>query len=226
MIRNVTLEEISDGRLYGLNDMVKAGCDDCQGCFACCCGMGSSIVLDPYDMHRLTRGLGQTAAQLLADKLELNVVDGIVQPNIRMGGEYDGRCGFLNAGGRCSIHPYRPGICRLFPLGRYYDEDGSFQYFLQTHECRKEKRTKVKVRRWIDTPDAARYDAFVKDWHGFLKILQGKLTDKNAKSISMMVLQQFYLTPYGEEMEPEDGFYPGFYECLKQAKSLVEEGCV
>ena len=129
LIRNVTLEEISDGRLYGLNDMVKAGCDDCQGCFACCCGMGSSIVLDPYDMHRLTRGLGQTAAQLLADKLELNVVDGIVQPNIRMGGKCDGRCGFLNAGGRCSIHPYRPGICRLFPLGRYYDEDGSFQYF-------------------------------------------------------------------------------------------------
>ena len=66
------------------------------------------------------------------------------------------------------------------------------------------------MRRWIDTPDAARYDAFVKDWHGFLKILQGKLTDKNAKSISMMVLQQFYLTPYGEEMEPENGFYPVF----------------
>lgn len=87
MIRNVTLEEISDGRLYSLNDMVKAGCDDCRGCFACCCGMGTSIVLDPYDMHRLTCGLGQTAAQLLADKLELNVVDGIVQPNIRMSGE-------------------------------------------------------------------------------------------------------------------------------------------
>ena len=217
MIRNVTLEEISDGRLYSLNDMVKAGCDDCRGCFACCCGMGTSIVLDPYDMHRLTCGLGQTAAQLLADKLELNVVDGIVQPNIRMSGE-EGRCGFLNGDGRCSIHPYRPGICRLFPLGRYYEEDGSFQYFLQVQE----KRTKVKVRRWIDTPDAVRYDAFVRDWHGFLKLLQGKLTDKNAKTMSMMVLQQFYLTPYGGE----DAFYPVFYERLKQAEILVEEGCV
>lgn len=221
MIRNVTLEEISDGRLYSLNDMVKAGCDDCRGCFACCCGMGTSIVLDPYDMHRLTCGLGQTAAQLLADKLELNVVDGIVQPNIRMSGEEE-RCGFLNGDGRCSIHPYRPGICRLFPLGRYYEEDGSFQYFLQVHECRKEKRTKVKVHRWIDTPDAVRYDAFVRDWHGFLKLLQGKLTDKNAKTMSMMVLQQFYLTPYGGE----DEFYPVFYERLKQAEILVEEGCV
>lgn len=110
----------------------------------------------------------------------------------------------------------------MFPLGRYYEEDGSFQYFLQVHECRKEKRTKVKVRRWIDTPDAVRYDAFVRDWHGFLKLLQGKLTDKNAKTMSMMVLQQFYLTPYGGE----DAFYPVFYERLKQAEILVEEGCV
>lgn len=40
MKRNVNLEEISDGRLYDENDMVKAGCDDCKGCSACCRGMG------------------------------------------------------------------------------------------------------------------------------------------------------------------------------------------
>ena len=36
-----------DMKLYDLNDMVKAGCRDCQGCCDCCCGMGQSIVLDP-----------------------------------------------------------------------------------------------------------------------------------------------------------------------------------
>ena len=25
-------------------------------------------------------------------------------------------CTFLDENGRCSIHPFRPGICRLFPL--------------------------------------------------------------------------------------------------------------
>ena len=64
MRREVTLSEISDGRLYGLNDMVKAGCDGCKDCFSCCCGMGTSIVLDPLDMHRLARGLGESPAGL------------------------------------------------------------------------------------------------------------------------------------------------------------------
>ena len=52
MRREVSLEEISDGRLYELNDMVKADCQDCAGCHDCCEGMGDSVVLDPMDVHR------------------------------------------------------------------------------------------------------------------------------------------------------------------------------
>ena len=36
MRRQASLEEISDGHLYGLNDMVKADCGGCSGCSACC----------------------------------------------------------------------------------------------------------------------------------------------------------------------------------------------
>ena len=50
MKRQVTMEEISDGKLYTSNDLVKADCGDCEGCHACCTGMGSSIVLDPLDI--------------------------------------------------------------------------------------------------------------------------------------------------------------------------------
>ena len=34
MKREISLEEISDGKLYGSGDMVKVGCDDCRGCSA------------------------------------------------------------------------------------------------------------------------------------------------------------------------------------------------
>ena len=60
MEREIDLKEISDGRFYDLNDMVKAGCDDCRGCCDCCKGMGKSVVLDPYDVFRLEEGLGQS----------------------------------------------------------------------------------------------------------------------------------------------------------------------
>ena len=58
MKRNVSLEEISDGRLYDENDMVKVGCSDCKGCSSCCRGMGESIILDPLDIWQLSCGLG------------------------------------------------------------------------------------------------------------------------------------------------------------------------
>ena len=115
MKRYVSLEEISDGRLYTAKDMVRADCHGCEGCSACCHGMGESIILDPYDVYRLEKMEGFSFAESIGRTIELNVVDGVILPNLMMSGEKES-CGFLDQEGRCSIHPYRPGICRLFPL--------------------------------------------------------------------------------------------------------------
>ena len=121
MRREVTLEEISDGRLYDANDMVKADCQDCKGCHDCCTGMGDSVLLDPYDVCRLSRGLRKIPEELIGSVLELGISDGNVLPHLAMCGTEE-KCVFLNKEGRCSIHEIRPGFCRLFPLGRYYTE--------------------------------------------------------------------------------------------------------
>lgn len=211
MKRNVSLSEISDGRLYGENDMVKADCHGCRGCFQCCTGMGRSVILDPYDVFRLQKGLGCGLSQLLAEeKVELNVVDGVILPNLRMVGEEE-RCSFLNAEGRCAIHGSRPGICRLFPLGRFY-ENGDFKYFLQTGECRENRRTKVKVSKWIDTPEQGKYHDFLCRWHYYLNELEERVADvpdsEESKKLNMLLLQSFYLTPY----DTHQSFYEQFRE--------------
>lgn len=210
MIREVSLEEISDGKLYTANDMVKADCGDCKGCSACCKGMGGSIVLDPMDIYRLTLGLGVSFEDLLREYIELQMVDGLILPNLKMAGAEE-KCSFLNDEGRCSIHPYRPGICRLFPLGRYYEENG-FKYFLQTGECKNQNRTKVKVKKWIDTPEIKKYETFILDWHFIMKKLRAKLDESDdmqlRKTASMTLLQVFFMKPYDSEQE----FYAQFEE--------------
>lgn len=212
MLRNIDLKEISDGRLYESSDMVKADCGGCKGCCDCCQGMGSSIILDPLDVHRITCGLGTTFAQLMENAIELSVVDGVILPNLKMTGEKEA-CFFLNDDGRCSIHSHRPGICRLFPLGRFYEKN-SFKYFLQIHECPKTERTKVKVRKWISTPDFRRYEKYILDWHNYLKSLQEHILspggEKDVKDISMYVLQRFYQQPFNKA----EDFYGQFYERL------------
>lgn len=208
MKREIDIKEISDGKLYDLNDMVKADCKDCEGCSACCKGMGNSIVLDPLDVFRLTKGLNCTFEALIQNQAELNVVDGIVLPGIRMGQEGEA-CRFLDAQGRCSIHSFRPGICRLFPLGRIYTEEG-IRYFLQIYECAKKNRTKVKVRSFMDNPDGKRYDKFIADWHDFLKKAENEMEKQNdpnfTRELSMNVLKMFYLTPYEKEQDFYDQF--------------------
>ena len=221
MERNIDMKEVSDGKLYTSNDMVKADCGGCEGCSACCRGMGTSIVLDPLDIYRLTAGLGESFEKLLAGGVELNLADGLILPNLRMAGEKE-QCVFLDERGRCGIHPFRPGICRLFPLGRFY-ENGSFRYFLQVNECRRENRGKVKVRKWIDTPDVKQYDQFISDWHYFLKQLRAAVRkrpeDSAVKEISMYLLKLFYMLPYA----PERAFYGQFYERFDAAQSFAEE---
>ena len=218
MKREIDIKEISDGKLYDLNDMVKADCKDCEGCSACCKGMGNSIVLDPLDVFRLTKGLNCTFEALIQKQAELNVVDGIVLPSIRMG-EAEEACGFLNPQGRCSIHSFRPGICRLFPLGRIYTEEG-IRYFLQIYECAKKNRTKVKVRSFMDNPDGKRYDKFIADWHDFLKKAENEMEKQNdpnfTRELSMNVLKMFYLTPY----EKEQDFYDQFGKRLEAISFL------
>lgn len=222
MKRNVTLEEISDGNLYEANDMVKADCQDCKGCSDCCQGMGDTVILDPLDVHRLCAGLKKLPEELLGSVLELGVTDGNILPHLAMKGTEE-RCVFLNTEGRCSIHDIRPGVCRLFPLGRYYTEDG-FKYILQIHECKKKNRSKIKVKKWLDTPNLKQYEKFVLDWHNFLLDVQEVFYETEdetlVKNLNMYVLSRFYYTPYKED----EDFYPQFYVRLEEAKKLLDLG--
>ncbi len=188
--------------------MAQLGVDDCSGCHACCTGMGDSITLDPYDIYRLEKGLVKGFDELLAENLELRVADGVILPCLKMG-EKDA-CSFLNDDGRCSIHPYRPGICRLFPLGRLYEDD-THRYFLQVHECHKDRQTKIKIKKWIDTPDFSKYEAYIDTWHYSLKNITDCAADmpqEQLKQVNMMLLQRFYIADYDTNKD----FYQQFEE--------------
>ena len=218
MKREVDINEISDGKLYDANDLVKADCNDCKGCCDCCKGMGESITLDPYDVYRFTTGLNVSFEILLTDKVALDMYDGIILPHLNMNGPEEA-CAFLNEEGRCSIHAIRPGICRLFPLGRIY-ENGDFKYFLQVNECSNKNRTKVKVKKWIDTPELKKNESFINQWHDYVNAVQNKVNsdmdEEMIRKINLFNLQHFYIEPYHA-----DDFYTQFETRLAKAKAII-----
>ena len=189
-------------KLYGNNDMVKIDCHDCKGCSSCCRDMGESIWLDPYDVWQITISLDKTLESLLQKEVELHVEDGLILPNIRMVSEVEPKCSFLNEEGRCSIHAIRPGFCRLFPLGRNY-EDGKLSYFVLENACPAPAKSKIKINKWLGIPRLKEYEGFLVEWHALTKGLRA-LYETNAdneaviKAINMQFLQIFYLAPYTE----------------------------
>lgn len=219
MKRNCGLDEISDGKLYEPGDLVEASCNGCKGQAVCCHGMGNSIILDPFDIYQLTVKRHTGFESLLAGQIELNVVDGIILPNLKMSAEGES-CVFLNPAGRCSVHAYRPGICRIFPLGRYY-EKRDFKYFLQRNECPQNSRSLTKVAKWIDTADYERNKRFLITWHYFLndveEVIKSAQEDVLVKNLNMYLLNLFYVKSYDGSRD----FYSQFEERLAGAKKIL-----
>ena len=84
------------------------------------------------------------------------------------------------------------------------------------HECQNKNRTKVKVRKWIDTPETGRYERFVMQWHNFLKAAEEKaekaVDEAEIKKINMTVLQRFFMMPF----VASDDFYGQFEKRVKE----------
>ena len=88
------------------------------------------------------------------------------------------------------------------------------------HECKKQNRTKVKVKKWIDTPDIAKNEAFINRWHYFLKGLSEKMPtmpEDKVKQINMYILNTFFVTLYEDRRD--------FYEQFEERMKAAEEYC-
>lgn len=221
MSNEFRLEDVTDGKQYGIHDMVRVGCDDCEGCSACCRGMGTSIILDPYDMWNLERALGEDTKAIFRDHLEKHIQNGLILPNLKMAGKEE-TCTFLNEEGRCSIHPFRTGLCRLYPLGRKYDEteNGGFSYILMRDACQKKDLTKVKLKKWIDIDHLPKNDAYHIRWHWFVRTMEQKMLSFSVPEqmkLAEYILKLFFEVPY----RAEESFYPQF----EKRMSMAERKC-
>ena len=217
-------------KLRAASEMARLPGKSCAGCGNCCRGMGDTIVLDPWDAAQLSEGLGRPFASMLEREVDLHAEEGLILPHLRMQEETDA-CAFLQTDGKCAVHPFRPGICRLFPLGRQFGE-GQVRYFFPESECPSAGRVKTQISRWLEIPGGAaglkRYEAYKLQWHDFTARMKDILaaaaqeeaeegTDgsERVRQINVLFLQQIYMRPYSLE-----SFYDSFEERSKRISEL------
>lgn len=219
MKQNQSLGRLSDGNLYEVDDHVAADTGGCNGCNVCCHDIGDLVVLTPFDIYEMKRCLKLSFEELLKEHVWLRNTGKIVLPYLKMKGE-DKACSFLSEQGRCTIHGYRPGICRLFPLGRLYETD-DFKYFLQINSCVKRDLKEVKIREWLGIQDYDENKAFLICWHQMIKALGFRLKfvrdEKELAEINRTLLELFYI----RDFTSEDNFYDVFFKEVGAAKNKL-----
>ena len=214
------LEEISDGKLYDIEDTVKADTYGCDGCSDCCCDVGELVVLTPFDIYEMVNYLGVGFDELLGNKIKLRENNKILLPYLNMQDDNKKRCSFLNKEDRCTIHAKRPNICRLFPLGRVYKDD-DFKYFLQVGNCLKENLKDVKVKKWVGIENYDENKKFILEWYKFIKALTFRLKfvrdEREIEEINEILLDQFYRI----KIEEGENFYSVFTKNLPNIKNRL-----
>ena len=195
-------------RLYGPQDMVRISSSACAGCGACCRGMGDTIVLDPYDVWQLTYGLGKSFEEMMGVNIDLHVEEGVILPHLMMRKDTQ-KCTFLGTDGRCTIHLHRPGICRLFPLGRQFDEEKT-SYFIVPEGCVKGGLSKVRIDKWLGISDLPAYEQFKAQWHSLVRRLKARIaaepSEEVRRNVNLYFLRVFFMAPY-EGLPSADAFY-------------------
>jgi Fe-S-cluster containining protein len=104
------------GRRLRRGDPLPFRCHPGLPCFNSCC-RDKRLTLLPYDVLRLSRGLGLGSRALLAGHGELELDPASGWPTLRIRLAAGGRCPFVRPEG-CGVYRDRPTCCRIYPLAR------------------------------------------------------------------------------------------------------------
>jgi Fe-S-cluster containining protein len=118
----------ADARVLGDADPMGLFCG-INGCDANCCTKSAPIVLNPYEIALICRESGMSYEDLLdiVDTDRAKAFPLVMLPR-------DPACHFWNGRG-CRIYAARPLACRLYPIGRVFDQGRSHIVLPELNVC-------------------------------------------------------------------------------------------
>lgn len=138
-------------------------CDPSMPCFNCCCH-DVSILLSPYDVLRLKRGLHMDSSEFL-EKYTITMRSRSKQVPVvllRMEDENQ-KCPFVTESG-CSVYGHRPWACRMYPLGMAEPKGPNaaanrFYFLVEEQLCKGHGAGQERsVRDWIECQQLEAFD--------------------------------------------------------------------
>ncbi len=139
-------------------------------CFNKCC-YDVKLVLSPYDLLRLKRGLKLNTEELIEKYGEFFIGEVTQLPVITINmNPYDYSCPFLDEKAGCKVYSDRPSACRTYPLARYFAEkEGGekvelYKIIRETHCKGHYENRPIKVKDFLEEQGLSIYHHFNDLW--------------------------------------------------------------
>lgn len=133
----------------------------CKMCGDCCRKRSEAIILTGYDVYNIAKATNLTPLEVLTKYTECQRGTDSHLPIVYLKERFDGSCSLLRKG-KCTIQKDKPVVCRLYPLGRYYDGSGH-KYFKQRASC-VGAGVEIKVKDWLEEFGIAELDEVSELW--------------------------------------------------------------
>lgn len=170
-------------------DTFKFGCDKCGKC----CKFRYDILLNPKDMFRAAKYLGETSVDFWKKYCDYYIGGTSKIPIIRlMWHGKDDHCVFFDEKSGCLIHDAKPNVCAMYPLGRYIEASkletpndmsvDDIGFILQPISCGDQKETHT-VKDWLEHFNIPIQDEYWVKWNKFISLFGGYMRN-NEKVLS------------------------------------------
>ena len=196
----------ADARVLADTDLLQLTCG-AAGCSSTCCKATAPIVLNPYEIARICKAAALSYEELL-DVLDTDRAKGF--PLVML--PRDPVCHFWTATG-CRIYDARPLACRLFPLGRVFENNRSHIVLPEVNRCSGLVPAPAKtVTAYLQEQDTALFIEMADCWIEFVSHLERlPLQDAPVTSVAFHMLVYSPDTPpdasdAAKDLSLEEGF--------------------
>mgnify|MGYP001603550393 CR=1 FL=1 len=220
MLKSIKVDWLD--KKYKLLDDSKKFRFTCDQCGKCCKNV--EVVLNPYDVARISDYLKITPVEFVNDYCKLNIGPNSGLPILTL--QTDPICKFIKAG-LCTIYDARPPICRSLPVGRVQSIDkntgGVEEKWVLNDNCSSIplKLQKVwTIKEWIEDQKVRDCYDESNDWYKFTtEICEKKLVREDGMFRNLFVMICYMLGDVPREiLEPIGGYPPS-----KEVKSLKDK---
>jgi Fe-S-cluster containining protein len=184
----------TDARILSESDLIQLACG-VNGCSSNCCTKSAPIVLNPYEIALMCRESNMSYEDLL-DIVDTERAKGF--PLVML--PRDPHCHFWTGKG-CRIYRGRPLACRLYPLGRVFDQGESHLVLPELNICSGLSSSPAKtIAEYLHSQDTTILIQMADHWIQFVSDVEQKpLPDKPVTSVV------FHMLVYSPDTPPAVG---------------------